>query len=427
MGDVGRFRPVASPNYTEQRRAFFTQTPDFWSDVDGEEYALLQTHTLSAAEHVALREAARAIYQVFAQTAALLRSLDDATLLQLGLPPETLALVRCTFPAISDVPFGRLDLILSPDGVFKLIEFNTDTPAFTRECFEINGRICAHFGLSDPNAGETERLLAVVSRTVGASLASLQELEPRPLVVGSSLDGHVEDWGTTEFICDLLRKIPGIDVRHIPISQLGLTENALTDSADGRPIALLYRLYPLEWFVQDRDENGNAPGAQLLALVQRRRLALLNPAGAFLWQSKAVQAVVWGLYEQGSYYDQAARETIARHFLPSYLDPAFAGERHIVKPLYGREGHSVRLRGADGEVEVQGGLGLYDDQPMLWQKYVPMPTVTVTTDAGEKTLSLLHSIFVLEGEPSAVGLRVSGPVTDDDALFLPVALGSNLG
>ncbi|MBB6049711.1 glutathionylspermidine synthase family protein [Armatimonas rosea] len=419
---------MASPTtYTEQRRAFFARFPDFWSDVEGEEYALLQTHTLRLDDHAALQQAARAIYPIFVRTAALVRTLDDATLLQLGLPQETLAVVRQVTPGVSDVPFGRLDLILGPDGHFKLIEFNTDTPAFTRECFEINGKVCAHFGLPDPNAGETERLLAVVSRTLGASLAHLQTHEARPLVVGSSLDGHVEDWGTTEFICELLRKVPGIDVRHIPISQLGLTDDALVDSADGRPIALLYRLYPLEWFVQDRDAQGNAPGAQLLALVERRCVALLNPPGAFLWQSKALQALIWGLYEQGSFFDSAERETIATYFLPTYLDPAFAGERHIVKPFYGREGHSVRLHGPDGAVETAGGLGLYDDQPMLWQKYVPMPTVAVTTEAGEKTLSLLHSIFVLDGEPSAVGLRVSGPVTDDDSLFLPVALGTELG
>ena len=87
----------------------------------------------------------------------------------------------------------------------------------------------------------------------------------------------------------------------------------------------------------------------------------------------------------------------------------------------------MRLLGAAGEVEKSGGLGLYDEQPMVWQKYVPMPTVTVPTESGEKTLALLHSIFVLEGEPSAVGLRVSGPITDDDALFLPVASASKLG
>ena len=414
-------------SYTTERRAFFAAFPDFWSDVEKEEYALFHTHTLTTAEHTALRDAARAIYAVFAQTAVLLRTLDDATLLQLGLPAETLEIVRCIFPGVYDVPFGRLDLIQDPEGGFKLIEFNTDTPAFTRECFEINGKVCTHFGQTDPNAGETERLLAMLAKTLGASLAGLIDPETRPLIVGSSLDGHIEDWGTTEFICDLLRKIPGIEVRHIPISQLGMTQDALVDSADGRQIALLYRLYPLEWFVQDRDDQGNAPGAQLLALVQRRCVALLNPPGAFLWQSKAVQALIWGLFEQGSFFEQSARATISRYFLPTYLDPAFSGERHIVKPVYGREGHSVRLLGAAGEVEKSGGLGLYDEQPMVWQKYVPMPTVTVPTESGEKTLALLHSIFVLEGEPSAVGLRVSGPITDDDALFLPVASASKLG
>ncbi|WP_309722653.1 glutathionylspermidine synthase family protein [Armatimonas sp.] len=408
------------------RREFFALTPDFWSDVGGEEYALLHTHTLSLAEYQALQEAARAIYTVFAQTAPLLRTLDNATLLQLGLPRETLEVVRGVFPGVSDVPFGRLDLIQSPEGGFKLIEFNTDTPAFIRECFEINASVCGYFGQQDPNAGERDRLLATLARAVGASLANLTNLEARPLIVGTSLDGHVEDSGTTEFICELLRQIPGVDVRHIPISQLALTDDALVDSADGRPIALLYRLYPLEWFAEDRDALGNAHGAKFLSLVQRRCVALLNPPGAFLWQSKAVQALIWGLYEQDSFFDDATRGIIARYFLPSYLDPAFLGERHIVKPVYGREGHSVRLVGESGETETKGGLDLYNSQPMLWQKYVQMPTVTVPTESGEKTLSLLHSVFVLDGDPSAIGLRVCGPITDDDALFLPVAIASNL-
>src|SRR5436190_24369245 len=84
-------------------------------------------------------------------------------------------------------------------------------------------------------------------------------------------------------------------------------------------------------------------GELLFDLVLSRRLAIINPPSAFLLAGKAVQSIIWGLFQEGVYFDAEQRSLIERHFLPTYMDALFGHEPYVVKPVYGSEGDTVAV------------------------------------------------------------------------------------
>ncbi len=85
----------------------------------------------------------------FFKTARLLRTLSDVQLLELGFPLSSLPYIRMRslFP---ESVISRFDFAVT-DGGIKMLEFNSDTPTFIMECFQINGAVCKAFDCYDPN------------------------------------------------------------------------------------------------------------------------------------------------------------------------------------------------------------------------------------------------------------------------------------
>jgi glutathionylspermidine synthase len=163
-------------------------------------------------------------------------------------------------------------------------------------------------------------------------------------------------------------------------------------------------------------------GSALFDSVLRGACRLINPPSALSLQSKATQALIWGLAERGAYFDADERAAIARVFLPTYLDRPDDGASYVRKPVLGREGGGVAILDPSGNVVVHGDGRRFEDQPCVFQRYVEAPTRTV--DRGDGVLvhgSELVTCFVVAGRPSAIGMRLGGPLTDAWSSF--VALG----
>jgi glutathionylspermidine synthase len=156
-------------------------------------------------------------------------------------------------------------------------------------------------------------------------------------------------------------------------------------------------------------------------LVQRRKLIMLNPISAFLLQSKAVQALMWGLAEEGKFYTDEECETIFQYMLPTYLDSVpFNGRGPFVKkPSFGREGDTVSIH-QDANVLEKNELQTYEDELPVYQEYVELPTVTLNTEKGLETLSYMFGSFFLAGQPSAIGVRAGEKITGNESYFLPI-------
>jgi glutathionylspermidine synthase len=415
-----------------ERQQFYTKINGFWHNLFGEEYALWDVKKDNPETIDRIREATNRIGQVLFKTAPLLRQLEDDTLLQLGFPEETINFVR-----IQPIPYesviARLDLVVT-DEVIKLLEVNADTPTFIKECFAVNGSLCDELRLQNPNeACETELRNALQE----GILASFQTLGKKkvPNIVFTSHDDHDEDRLTTMYLKELCE----LPCQYMNLSELRLVPQPIIENgnvvvqrglydSNGEKIDVLYRqTYPIEHLILDEDpETNEKVGILLMKLVQEKELAIINPPSAFLLQSKAVMALIWGLHEDGHpFYTEEEHHWIHSYFLPTYLDEDLFLEKgisYVKKPSFGREGDTVEIYKGNGEKVDEDSHKTYQDSLPVFQQFIKLPETTVRTEKGLKRVHYMYGCFYINGCPSAIGIRAGRQITDNESYFLPVGI-----
>ena len=98
--------------------------------------------------------------KIFLRLLDSLRNLSDEQLLDLGFPSASLSFIRMKGLYPESV-ISRFDFAVTEDNKIKMLEFNSDTPTFIVECFQMNGKVCGNLGYDDPNSDQ-ERLLSSV-------------------------------------------------------------------------------------------------------------------------------------------------------------------------------------------------------------------------------------------------------------------------
>ncbi len=414
----------ALDQHINDRRTFYETFKDFWHDLDGEEYALYDCYSMSRSEVDEIRNATEKVGQIYRKTAGLLRNLDDETLLQLDIPEEVIPFIR-TKSISAEMLISRVDFVKTSDGL-KVLEVNADTPTFEKEVFHINAVAANHFGFEDPNEGYERDLAKTIHTTVTKSIHSLHKTEDANIVFTSHGD-HEEDRLTTQY----LMEISELDARYVPLHKLQLWKESdtrlLLDDQE-EPIDVLYRqTYPLEHLINDKDPNTGAKvGVDLLQMIHDKSVICFNPLSAFLLQSKAVQAVIWGLYEeQNPYYTAEERQWIRTYFLPTYLDDTPFKERgvpYVKKPSFGREGDTVEVFDGTGKLVNADENRTYQSSIPVFQQFVTLPSTTIRTTKGLQKGHLLIGSFLIKGKSSAIGLRAGNEITDNKAYFLPLGM-----
>ncbi|WP_027409439.1 glutathionylspermidine synthase family protein [Anoxybacteroides tepidamans] len=412
--------------HRKRRAQFYARFPDFWADLYGIEYALFDYYPMAFEEAERIKEAANRIGHLYRKTAKLLRQLSDETLKMLGFPQESLPFLRIVTLSAETV-IARADFACV-DRTFKLLEFNADTPTFIRETFDINQQFASFFKRVSPNHG-TERLI-----TKAIQLAVRRVAKEEPYVVFTSHADHIEDRETVRY----LQRLSRIESAYVPLHELRVVSKNIElengeilrrglYDAKGRRIDVLYRqTYPLEHLIEDRSPDGEKVGIELLELWKEGEVALVNPPSAFLLQSKAVQALIWGLYEERSpFFTEEEHEWISGHFLPTYLDEEYFLAKqtmYVQKPAFGREGDTVVIKHGDGTVAAADSHQTYKDELSVYQQYVSLPETVIKTIDGPKTVKLLHTCFVINGEAAGIGMRAGGMITDNLSYYLPVVM-----
>jgi glutathionylspermidine synthase len=416
-------------DHKERREKFFSKIKGFWSDLYDTEYALYDYYLISADDVDKMIQATNRIGHLYRKTAQLLRQLPDETLKLMGFRSEAIPYLR--IPVFTEeTVIARADLAFV-DGDYKLIELNADTPTFIRETFEINEWIAQEFGLLSPNCGAEARLAVALRKAIDMLLPPIQK-DREPYVVFTSHDDHLEDLETVRY----LQRVSGIASSYVPLHELRIIKEdiRLHDGTilkrglydhQGRKIDLLYRqTYPLEYLLDDRSADGEEVGIFLLQLWKEREVALINPPSAFLLQSKAVQALIWGLHEErNSFFTTEEHQWISHHFLPTYLDEEFfvrKSQMYVQKPTFGREGDSVVIKNGDGIPLIADCQQTYIDEVPVYQQYVSLPETNVKTVKGYETVKLLYTCFLINGEAMGIGLRAGGVITNNLSYYLPV-------
>jgi glutathionylspermidine synthase len=403
--------------YREQRLQFYSTIPEFWFNLYGGEYSLYQSHILTRQELEEIRFATEKLGALFFKSAKLLRKMSDEVLLDLGFPKEAIPFLR--FKSIGpETIISRFDFVKNGPEI-KMLEFNSDTPTFIKECFYVNGLVTNHFNQKDPNMKELTLLKNAVTKAIIESIKTIENQQYPNIVFTAHLD-HMEDWLTCKYLSDI---IP-IPTKLVPLNEITLFENQLLDS-DGVPIDVLYRqTYPLEHLIEDCDENGEKIGLKLLKLMKMKKIAIINPISAFLLQSKAIQALIWGLKNNRHFFSEEETEIIEKYMLPTFLDtePLLGTTYYVEKPVFGREGDTVTIFNPIGEVTIKNNHQSYQKELQIYQKYMELPTITIETEKGIEHLSYLYGSFLIAGNASAIGVRAGGKITANESYFLPVGL-----
>jgi glutathionylspermidine synthase len=404
-------------NYEDVRKQFYSTIPEFWFDLYGGEYSLYHTHIITQEDVEEIRLATEKLGRLFFKTAKHLRKMNNEVLKDLGFPSETIPLLK--FKSIGpETIIARFDFVKDEHQI-KMLEFNSDTPTFIKECFYVNGLLNKHFQQIDPNDSELNVLKNSVTKAIVESIKTL-EIDHIPNIVFTAHEDHLEDWFTCKFLSDLV----SIPTKLVPLNQLKLNEDGLVDS-DDVPIDVLYRqTYPIEYLIEDCDEKGENIGLKLLELIQLKKLALLNPISSFLLQSKAIQAFIWGLKDDRNFFNEKETETIERYMLPTFLEPEpFLGTSDFVeKPVFGREGDTVTIFDLSGKISLKNTHQTYIKELPIYQKYVELPSVQLETVKGNEQLFYLFGSFLIAGKASAIGIRAGGKITANESYFLPVGL-----
>ncbi len=403
------------------RKEFYADITSFWPDLYDTEYALYDIVCFSKDDITNIRLATNRIGQLFFKTAKLLRGSDDDTLREIDIPEAAIPFIREISLPVETV-ISRVDLVKTNKGL-KVLELNADTPTFEKEVFSVNRKVAKHFGLEDPNDGYEAQLGNAIDKAIIESHIRSNHTHD-PYVVFTSHDDHPEDRLTTLYLMGLSR----LPVSYQPLHSLQIVQHEGLFDESGRKIDVLYRqTYPMEHLVEDLEPVSNEKiGIQLLELVAEKKLSIVNPISAFLLQSKAVQAVIWGMMElEHPYFTEQEREWIRTYFLPTYLesDPFIKqGIQYVKKPSFGREGDTVEIFNSVGQKIEEDTYKTYQSSLPVFQQYVDLPSHSIKTVEGLKEGKLLIGSFLVNGKASGIGIRAGNQITDNNAYFLPVGM-----
>ncbi len=411
---------VSIEEHRRKRQEVYSKLDSFWHDLYDSEYGLYDIALLEKSEIEEIRLATKRVGRIFFKVGQLLRNVPDELLLQLDIPKDILPFIRHRALPVETV-IARVDLVQTKHG-FKLLEINSDTPTFEKEVFYANGKLCQAFQVEDPNDGLVSKLGKEMRKAL-AEVLHVAKIKKEPHIVFTSHEDHEEDKYTTKF----LMEVANVKAKYVPLHKLTIIRNEGLYDDEGKRIDVLYRqTYPLEHLIEDVTADATEKiGLQLLELVISNKLQMLNPISAFLLQSKAIQALIWGMMEADHpLFTDEEKQWISTYFLPTYLEPDHFlqnGKKYVQKPSFGREGDTVTI--LQGKRKLMEDVHkTYETSLPVFQEYIDLPSKEINTIHGNKEAKILIGSFLVNGEPCGIGLRAGGQITDNNAYFLPLGL-----
>jgi glutathionylspermidine synthase len=406
-----------------QRQAFFETYHDrfSWYDLEAPRsdsatgdrvYACYDVLSITLELVTAIEKATVDCWQILVAAGSEVRSRSDSELIALGYLPETLDLLRDTVQP----PFiGRCDFAVTDRGIFML-ECNAEVATFLVETFEMNGLVATQFGQQDPNAQSKTILQQELNAYLDRIIPELLGKAPEDCRIAFSAIGNAaEDIGTAKYLCELCHYPAEV----VPIEQFQLDETGVYNRA-GQPIDVIYRIYPTEWMVLDRDPITQTSLWEILEpLIFDRKVALINPVSSMLLQNKSLLASITTLAQQG-HWSAEEQKIIDRHFLLTTLDETAIAPPYVSKPTFGREGNEVRIVEDSilGNTELFNPSAEYASFQKVHQQYVQLPTI----DLQDDTYTLQISCFVINGKATGIAARIGDRVITNHAYFLAIGL-----
>ncbi|UKS24389.1 glutathionylspermidine synthase family protein [Paenibacillus sp. HWE-109] len=293
--------------------------------------------------------------------------------------------------------YARFDFTVNQEGQIKLLELNADTPTGYVEAAIATPWLCQEQGFDSPNEAMRDLIRAA------------WEMEAPDHAACIAYGKHVEDTGTL----DALVAHSGRQITCVDCLDLWIDEGVVKVGKD-QIITKMFALYPKEWM--GVDEGGEA----FSYAIEERFIELFNPLHAVIMQSKGLQAFIWGLHEEHSaYFTEEEHRSIQTYMLPTYTAPKLKGD-YVSKSMFGREGGSVELYDAQGDIEVKDEVG-FDTSVFFRRVYQERADLPELTFAHGKR-HLLTGLFVLNGTPCGLLGRAGGIITGNSSQFVAIGV-----
>ncbi|HEY0212498.1 MAG TPA: glutathionylspermidine synthase family protein [Paenirhodobacter sp.] len=318
---------------------------------------------------------------------------------RMGLPEQHWDYIANSWREGDPCLYGRMDLAYGGDGPAKLLEYNADTPTSLFESTSFQWQ-----WLEDQiTARALPRDADQFNGTYEALAARFKEMWPGGDTIHfTSVPENDEDYGTVETMA-WAAKEGGVNPLYLSIDKLGVTEDGRFADADGYPIRFLFKLYPWENMLTE-------PFADYLA---QSGCFMLEPAWKALVSNKAILPILWSFNEghpnllpaffQDEFEAQGAAVMRAQ-------DAFAAGS--VTKPIFSREGASVRILDAQGAEIASSADRTYDQHPRIVQAYQPLPVF----DGRHPVIGA----WIVGDTCTGIGLREdSGLITQNLSQFIP--------
>ncbi|NID11397.1 glutathionylspermidine synthase family protein [Fibrivirga algicola] len=363
---------------------------DWMLGTDTLPYLTNEVVQLNVQQAMAYAEAANRLFELLVEAGQ--HVIDQDRFAELGIPANLIELIRHSWDDDRNILlYGRFDLAGGIDNTpVKLIEFNADTATCLPETAVVQ---YAH--LKANGLDESQQVNAVFE----ALVAQFEEIRAQnadltPTLLLSAMRDSAEDDANVALLGEAAREA-GFEVAFAYIDEVefSATEGIYRfDNGAFTRFDFWFKLIPWEYIGNDEPELAGI----LTQLVRERKVVIMNPAYALLFQSKYMLKVLWELFPDHPLLLETATQPLP-------------GKPSVEKVLFGREGANVRLLDATGQV-TQAVDGDYGDQPAIYQQYVDFPQDA----AGNRYQA---GVF-FAGEACGLGFRRGGAVIDNTAQFV---------
>ncbi|BFT70266.1 glutathionylspermidine synthase family protein [Paenibacillus sp. P36] len=393
------FEVVGTPALDREHRVQQLYELGFtWANLEDEAYWIDQLVLMEQSTYNELILAANFLWRVFDKAVRYVKG--NRLLYQQLSIPEVLwdGLDRLELNDIGAISrYARFDFTVDQQGGIKLLELNADTPTGYVEAAIATPWLCEQKGYASPNTEMKDLVRAAWA------------IEAPDFAACIAYGQHAEDTGTI----DALVAHSGRNMTCVDCLDLWIDEG-IVKVGEQQNISRMFALYPKEWM--GVDDGGEA----LSYAIEEQFIELFNSLHAVILQSKGLQAIVWGLHtDNAALFTADEHKAIADYMLPTFFSPELSGD-YVSKSMFGREGGSVELYDAEGELEVKDEVG-FDTSVFfkrIYQQRADLPELTFTHGSRH----LLTGLFVLNGTPCGLLGRAGGKITGNASQFVPIGV-----
>lgn len=440
--------------YYRERTAFYDQYPEFFANLPELEYALYGTLVLDENKANEIKYATQELWAVLKKVKDYVLSLDEEEILELGYPKELVPYLYLDYLSF-DTVLSRFDFVVNHEGI-KAIEINNVTPFLISETFDMNNKVIENENrkienlkieksksiiwknenrkieipknenleikkLFSPNENCENEIIHSYVRGIVDCCHFLKIKKPKIAIVSQGVWEDWEEYVHVEYIYSIIPEYIG-DIEFFNIKELTMTmgEGAYTPNGDKIDI-LITPAYPYEFLINDRDEEGNNIGVELLNLVRDRKLAMLNPPSSNILQSKMSFAILWNMYMNMKLTPHES-EIVQRYVAPTYKDEEpflISGETYVKKPVISREGSSVEII-RENKIS-KSKYDLYSEYLSVYQKFIELPKLKVILNNQFTEKYYIIGSFVCNDNAVGLSCRLGDEITEWNSHWLAVS------